>query len=68
MRERVRSIDTNPSENPMLLSHELLVDKSEIVLNMCGKNQQKFLLDCCVTNEEKAVAIDILSCLFYGMR
>jgi hypothetical protein len=68
MKERMLSIDPNPSENLMLLSHEQLANKSEISLNLCKENQQKFLLDHCVANGVKVVVIDNLSCLLYGMR
>ncbi|MDR2737517.1 MAG: AAA family ATPase [Puniceicoccales bacterium] len=68
MKERMLSIDPNPSENLMLLSHEQLANKSEMVLNLCRENQQKFLLDHCVTSGVKVVVIDNLSCLLYGMR
>jgi hypothetical protein len=68
MQDRLLLLNSDPSGNLHLLSHEKLADKENIILNLCREEQQDAILECCTTNGIRVVFLDNLSCLCFGMK
>jgi hypothetical protein len=69
IQERIRALNGGsiPS-NLHVLNHEILYEKSKLVLNLASRTDQQLILEVCLRKKVRVLILDNLSCLFTGVK